>query len=202
MTCRAGPIIGFLVPLSFVLCPSSFARAHQGAVRLCERAGDYQLAVFTTPTPFRAGPVDISVLVQGAATGECVTQARVTLRLTARGSGQVLEGPATSGAASNKLFHEAVFELPEAGWWDVEVAVDGPHGPARARFSVEAGEAPPRWLDLWPWFGWPAFAVALFGLHRVLVGRRRPPKPSEAHVRARTSSGRGSAAVGKSSTGW
>ena len=29
------------------------------------------------------------------------------------------------------------------------VAVDGPHGPARVRFPVEADEAPPRWLDLW-----------------------------------------------------
>ena len=172
MTCRARPIIGFLVPLSFVLCPSSFARAHQGAVRLCERAGDYRLAVFTLPTPFRAGPVTFRLLVQDAATSECVTQARVTLRLTARGSGQVLEYPATSGASGNRLFQEAVFELPEAGWWDVEVAVDGPYGTARARFPVEAGEVPPRWLDLWLWFGWPGLAVALFGLHRVLVRRR------------------------------
>jgi hypothetical protein len=171
MTHRARRIIGFFLPLCFVLCPSSFARAHQGAVRLCERAGDYQLAVFTLPTPFRAGPVDVSVLVQDAATGECVAQARVTLRLTARGSGQVLEYPAASGAASNKLFHEAVFELPEAAWWEVEVSVDGPHGPARARFEVEAGAAPPRWQELWPWFGWPALAVALFGLHRVLARR-------------------------------
>src|SRR5262249_59597141 len=111
--------------------------------------------------------------------GEHMPEARVTLRLTARRSGRVLEYPATSGAASNKLFHEAVFELPEANWWDVEVSVAGPHGPARARFQVEAGEAPPRWLELWPWFGWPAFAVALFGLHRVLV--RRPGGSPSGH---------------------
>jgi hypothetical protein len=145
-------------------------------VRLCERVGDYQLAVFTAPTPFRAGPVDVSVLVQDAATGECVTPARVALRLTAQGSGQVVEYTATSGAASNKLLQATVFELPEAGWWDVEVSVDGPHGAARARFAVEAGEAPPRWRDLWPWFAWPALAVALFGLHRELARQRRPPK--------------------------
>src|SRR5205807_10591008 len=95
---------------SFILPPSSFARADGGAVRLCERAGNYQIAVFTTPTPFRAGPVDVSVLLQDAATGECTPQARVTLRLTARGSGRVLEYPATTGAASNKLFHAAAFE--------------------------------------------------------------------------------------------
>jgi hypothetical protein len=174
---------GLVLLSSLIPHPSSLARADGGAVRLCERAGDYQLAVFTRPTPFRAGPVDVSVLVQDAATGECVAQARVTLHLTARGSGQVLEYPATSGAASNKLFHEAAFELPEAGWWDVEVSVDGPHGPARARFEVEVGAAAPRWQELWPWFGWPAVAVALFGLHRVLAGRRRRPKQGEARDR-------------------
>jgi hypothetical protein len=179
---RTATIVGFLLLSSLIPHPSSLALADGGAVRLSERTGGYQITAFTAPTPFRAGRVDVSLLVQDAATGECVPPARVTLHLTARGSGQVLEYPATSGAGSNKLFHEAVFELPEAGWWDVEVSVDGPHGPARARFEVEAGEAPPRWLDLWPWFAWPALAVALFGLHRVLVGRRRPPKPSKSHV--------------------
>jgi hypothetical protein len=175
--------VGWLLLSSLIPYLSSLARAHEGAVRMCERAGDYQLAAFTAPMPFRAGPVDITVLVQDAATGECVTPARVTLHLTSRGSGQVLEYPATSGASSNKLFHEALFELPEAGWWDVEVSVDGPHGPARARFEVEAGEAPPRWQELWPWFGWPAVAVALFGLHRALARRRRPTTQGEVRDR-------------------
>jgi hypothetical protein len=189
---------GLVLLSSLIPHPSSLARADGGAVRLCERAGDYQLAVFTLPTPFRAGPVDVSVLVQDAATGECVAQARVTLHLTARGSGQVLECPATSGAAGNKLFHEAVFELPEAGWWDIEVSVDGPHGPARARFEVEAGAALPRWRELWPWFGWPVLAVALFGLHRVLARRRRPPNQGEARDR-RTREARDDPAVGNCS---
>ena len=171
MNHRFQPILMLLLLSSLLPHPSSLARADGGAVRLREQADGYQITVFTSPTPFRAGPVDVSVLVQDAATGECVAQARVTLHLTAWGSGQVLEYPATSGAASNKLFHEATFELPEAGRWEVEVSVDGPQGPARARFEVEAGAAPPRWQELWPWFAWPALAVALFGLHRVLARR-------------------------------
>jgi hypothetical protein len=146
-------------------------------VRLCERAGGYQIAVFTSPTPFRAGPVDVSVLVQDAATGECVPEARVTVCLKAAEAGHVLEYPATVEAATNKLFRAVEFRLPEAGWWDVAVAVEGPHGPALIRFGVQADEPLPRWLDLWPWFGWPALAVALFGVHRILV-RRRIPLPS------------------------
>jgi hypothetical protein len=144
-------------------------------VRLREQAGAYQVTAFTAPTPFRAGPVDVSVLVLDAATGEHVPEARVTVRLTARGTGDVREHPATAAAATNKLFHAAVFQLPEPGWWDVEVAVEGPHGPALLRFAVEADEPAPRWVELWPWFAWPALAVALFGLHRVLVRHRGRP---------------------------
>jgi hypothetical protein len=145
-------------------------------VRLREGAGAYQIAVFTSPTPFRAGPVDVSVLVQDGATGEYIPAARVTVRLTARRSGQALEHPATTEAATNKLFHAADFELPESGWWDVEVTVEGPHGPARVRFEVEADDPPPRWLELWPWLTWPALAVGLFGLHRLLVRRKCRPR--------------------------
>jgi hypothetical protein len=172
MNYRIQPILIFLLFSSFILHPSSFARADGGAVRLRERVGGYQITVFTSPTPYRAGPVDISVLVQDAATGECLPDARVTVRLTARATGDVLEYPATTEMATNRLFHATEFQLPEPGWWDVAVAVAGPHGPALVRFEIQAAEPPPRWLDLWPWFGWPALAVALFGIQRILARKR------------------------------
>jgi hypothetical protein len=171
----------FVAVSSLIPHPSSLVRADGGAVRLREQVGAYQVTVFTSPMPLRAGPVDISVLVQDAA-GESVPEARVTLRLTARESGEILEYPATAEAATNKLFHAAVFQLPEPGWWDVEVAVEGPQGPAFLRFGVEVDKRPPRWLELWPWFAWPALAVALFGLHQLLVRRRMPLPSREARV--------------------
>jgi hypothetical protein len=157
----------------FIFSASSRLWADGGAVRLHEQAGAYQVTVFTSPTPFRAGPVDISVLLQDAA-GEMVTEARVTVRLTARATGAVLEYPATVEAATNKLFYAAVFQLPEPGWWDVEIAVEGPNGPALLRFEVQADEPLPRWLELWPWFTWPALVIAIFGVHQLLVQRKTP----------------------------
>src|SRR5262245_36396525 len=124
----ARPIIWFLVVSSFFLHPSSFLMADGGAVQLRERAGDYQITVFTSPTPLRAGPVDVSVLVQDAATGECMPEARVTVCLKGPGAGRMLEYPATTEAATNKLLRAAEFQLPEPGWWDVSVAVEGPLG--------------------------------------------------------------------------
>jgi hypothetical protein len=180
MNHMARPII-WVFGISFLLLhPSSFASADGGTVRLCQRAGNYQVAVFTSPNPLRAGPVDISVLLQDVATGVCTPEADVLVRLTAHGSGQRLEYRATSEAATNKLFRAAVFEMPEAGGWDAEVLIDGPNGPARVRLGLEVGEPLPRWLDLWPWYTWPALAVVLFGLHQRLI-RRSPGRPQIRH---------------------
>jgi hypothetical protein len=170
---RIRPIVMLALLSYLIFHPSSLARADGGAVRVRQRAGGYQIAVFTSPTPFRAGPVDVSVLVQDDATGECVPGAQVTVRLKAIEDGRILEFPATTAAATNRLFHAAVFELPEVGRWDVEVAVEGPHGRALLRFGIEADGPAPRWLELWPWFTWPALVAALFGLHQLVI-RRRP----------------------------
>src|SRR5262249_38640230 len=116
------PLPWWLLPSALCLLPSVL-RADGGTLRLLERAGNYQVAVFTSPTPLRAGPVDVSVLVQDAATGECLPQAHVTVRLKAAVTGRNLEYPATTEGTTNRLFRAACFDLPEPGWWDMEVAV-------------------------------------------------------------------------------
>jgi hypothetical protein len=149
-------------------------RADGGTLRLRERVGSYNIAVFMSPAPLCAGPVDFSVLVQDAATGECLPDLPVTIRLAVPGSGKTLEYPATKEAATNKLFRAAVFELPVAGKWDVHVDVDAPPGTAGVEFRIEAAEPPPRWLELWPWYTWPVVAIAIFGVHQTLARRRAP----------------------------
>lgn len=148
-------------------------RADGGAVRLSERQGGYQITAFTSPTPFRAGPVDISVLVQDAADGEAAADIRVVVRIAPIDRpDEALTEAATTAAATNKLFRSALFELPAPGRWQVIIAVEGPAGPAEARFELEAGESLPHWLAIWPWIGWPVIAIALFGVHQFLVWRR------------------------------
>ena len=167
----------FFVP-SLLLASASTLHADGGALRVRERAGNYTVAVFTSPTPLCAGPVDFSVLVQDAATCECLPDSQVTIRLV-RDGGELFEYPATTEVATNKLFRAAVFELPAAGWWNVHVAIDGPRGTAGVHFMIEAAEPPPRWLELWPWYAWPALAIALFGVHQTLVRRKVQPHVPE-----------------------
>ena len=163
------------------------ARPDGGTLRLRERAGNYNIAVFTSPALFRAGPVDVSVLVQDSETGAQLPKAQVTVRLVEQADPWTrLEYPATLETATNKLFHAAEFELPRPGRWEVEVETDGPSGRAVVRFEVEAAEAIPRWREVWPWIAWPAGAVLLFAIHQMLVRlhQRRYIKKSEPPLRS------------------
>jgi hypothetical protein len=174
MNRRIKPLLMLLLLSSLILHPSSLAWADGGAVRLSKQEGGYSITVFTSPTVVRAGPVDISVLVQDADTGERAAGVQVTITATRRGSTEVaFDGPATNEAATNKLYYAAVFDLPEPGWYEVVVSIDGVAGKTQVRFEMEAAEALPSWLAMLPWVGWPAVAIVLFSIHQVLV-RRKP----------------------------
>ena len=155
------------------LQPLSELHADGGSVRLSEQRGTYRITVFTSPTPLRAGTVDISVFVQDAGTGEAVASTQITIRAARREHPEaVIEQPATTAAATNKLFKAAVFDLPEPGLWDVIVAIQGINRPFVVQFEMEADEAlPPLW-DLAPWIAWPIGAILLYGVHQWLVWRK------------------------------
>ena len=144
-----------------------------GTVRLLQCQGNYRLSVFTAPTPFRAGPVDISVLVQDVVTGDIVPEAQITVCVMPHDwPGQPMRQVATSGAATNKLLKAAVFDLPQPGRWDVDVAISGRAGAAHVRFEMTAAGRIPQWPAMWPWISWPAPVVLLFSIHQLLVWRR------------------------------
>jgi hypothetical protein len=163
-----GMIAGWLV-LGIWSAP---ALADGGSVRLRGKKCGYEVTVFTAPTPFRAGAVDISVLVLDASTGSPVTPGKVTVRMTKPGR-LALEYPATPEAATNKLFRAAQFALPEPGRWALEVEVQGSQGLAVIGGELDAAEPLPRWRELWPWIGWPALAIVVFGIHQFLARRTR-----------------------------
>ena len=86
---------------------------------------------------------------------------------------------ATTEAATNKLFHAAHFELGEPGLFAVEVVIEGAKAKARVRFEMEVAEGRVRRMDLWPWIGWPAPVILLYGVHQWLVWRKsRPVRPT------------------------
>jgi hypothetical protein len=149
------------------------AWADGGTLRIAQETQGYRITVFTAPAVIRVGPIDTSVLVQDAETGEPFGDARVSVRMTLRTDpSQSIDATASHEVATNKLLQAALLTLPRAGDWDVVVDVAGPHGPAQAKFEIEAAEPLPEWLVLWPWFSWPAAVVVLFGAQQILSQRR------------------------------
>jgi hypothetical protein len=143
-----------------------------GSVCLSATKGPYRITVFSAPSPFRAGPVDISVLVQDASTGEPLPLVQVTVLMTKNGQSS-LEYPATQEAATNKLLRAAQFEISEPGRWELKVHVEGLQGTAVVEGELEAAEPLPRWQEMWPWTCWPVLAIVLFGIHELVVRNSR-----------------------------
>jgi hypothetical protein len=162
--------IEHLLPVSAILLLPSLAAADGGALRLSEQKDGYRIAVFTTPTPLRAGPADISVLVQEAATGEPASGLQVSITAqNHEGNGGEICHPATTQVATNKLYYAATFDLPDPGWYSVQVYIIGARGTTHAGFEVEAAEPLPPALTVVPWVGWPLLVIVLFVIHQFLV---------------------------------
>jgi hypothetical protein len=163
-----------LMSLVTPLLSCAILYADGGAVRLVERQGPWQVSVFTSPTPLRAGSIDVSVLVQDAESSQPITDVTIAVRLTPRDrGGSAIDALASSAAATNKLMQAALVDLPHSGRWTVQVTCTAGDDRAELHFDMEAGEPLPAWLGVWPWFSWPFGVVLLFGMHRWLVRRKQ-----------------------------
>lgn len=148
-----------------VLCAPR-AEADGGAVVAQETVEGLTVTTFVAPVPLRAGPVDVSVLLQRA--GEPVLDADVVLELSS-GSRVVSRARAVHAEATNQLLYAARMDVPAPGAWRLAVVVDGDGG----RFAVEALlEAAPALAPasrFWAWLALPLLAVAAFLLHQSLA---------------------------------
>lgn len=151
-----------------VLLAAATARGDGGRVQLSETAGPFAVTVFTAPTPLRVGPVDVSVLVQGADGGAPVLDAAVQVALAAPSGERA--AAATHAAATNQLLYAAVLDVPAPGRWTLAVHVAGRAGDAAVSCEVDVAPPLPPALAFWPYLALPGVAIALFALHQWLKG--------------------------------
>lgn len=146
------------------------AWADGGLVRLSQVAGPYTITVSSAPTPLRAGPIDLSVLVQRRDGGAPVLDAAVAVAL--RSGDAHIEQTATHAAATNKLLYAAPLLLPAAGRWAVAVTVGG----ETIHFEMDAEPAASEALAFWVYLVLPFVAIAVFALHQWLIHQRGPAR--------------------------
>lgn len=153
---------GLALAVALALQPTP-APGDGGVVRLREVRGALEVTLFTTPEPLRAGPADLSVLVQERSSGRPLLDGRVVLRIEApAGSGLApIEVEATAGGATNRLLRAAAVRLPEAGAWRARVRVERGGDTVEASCALPVGEAPTGLAARWPWLAAPLALLAL-----------------------------------------
>lgn len=154
--------------VSVMLAPV-IARGDGGTVRLHEASGPFSVTVFTTGDPLRAGPIDVSVLVQDRQTSSLMLDATVKLAIEpVSGTRLDVFTLAKSEQATNKLLKAARIDLP-VGSWVMHVSVSNGHHEAAFVTNLQVVAAKPRLSTIWPLLIIPPFAIALFALHQMLL---------------------------------
>ena len=147
------------------------ASADGGALQFTRSAGPFIITVFTTPSPLRAGPVDISLMIQSSENQEPVLDCVANVQLRKEGS-RSIGSEATHQVSQNKLFYAAPLNVPESGVWELEVAIW--HGDTSANVSGPITVAPPNpvLLGYWRSLAVPPVFISLFALNQWLKRRR------------------------------
>jgi len=155
--------------LMSVVLTALAAQADGGAVCLHEASGPFLVTVFVSPYPLRAGPADISVLVQDRKTSEVFLDPTIKLAihpLSAKGSH--LLAHARRELATNRLLQSARFDLPAPGWWVLNISVSRGREEAVLSTTLQVAPGTSRIAVVWPLLLFPPLAIGLFAIHQVL----------------------------------
>jgi hypothetical protein len=145
------------------------ALADGGILQMQRSSGPFVITVFTAPVPLRAGPADISILIQDN-NNHPVLDAQVTM-IIRRESREAIKAEARRGQSKNRLLYTALLSLPEAGRWEIEVAVV--RNSEETWISGVMMVAPPQsfLLSYWWTLAIPPVAICLFVINQCLKGR-------------------------------
>ncbi|MEI8387803.1 MAG: hypothetical protein WCG76_09395 [Verrucomicrobiota bacterium] len=171
-----------------LLAASALGHADGGiTIGQIERDG-LRVTVFAAPVPVRAGPLDVTFLVQEIPSNQPVTDARIAcsarklgppspnpVRLPAWCS-TIAPGtriPATAAHSRNKLLSGAYLPVTEAGRWDLDIQVA--RGPANFSSVIPLEVAAPQTplSTWWPLIALVPAAILLYVWRAFLVAQER-----------------------------
>src|SRR5215467_6552917 len=137
------------------------ASSDGGVLQFTRSAGSFIITVFTTPSPLRAGPVDISLMIQSSENQEPVLDCVASVQLRKEGSSSI-GSEATHQVSQNKLFYGAPLNITESGVWELEVTIW--HGDASVRVTAPITVAPsnPVLFGYWRSLAAPPVFISLF----------------------------------------
>lgn len=170
-------ILLLILMFGYSVCDVS---AHAGGVPQLSNAeaGPYRVSVWTQPDPLRMGRIDIVVAVTEPPASDATIEEAGALVLDAivkvglKQMGQEVEtltAFATHEASTNKLYYEAILELPAEGRWQVNISVEGAAGSGNAGFEVQV--LPPLGFN---WFLLGGFGLVLLATGWIIIRSKTP----------------------------
>ncbi len=160
--------------LALFVLAATLARGDGGAVVVQERRGDLVVSVFAAPVPLRAGPADVSVLLQRADDDSAVLEAEVAVRLV-REAGRARAGGdwvrADHAQATNRILYAARLETSGPGRWILQARIGLPPIRVEVEAPVEVQPPLPPAARFWVWIVLAPLVVVLFLLHQWLRDR-------------------------------
>jgi len=147
------------------------ALADGGTVQFTQTTGPFAVTVFATPSPPRAGPVDISLMIQQSNNQKPLLDCDVEIELSKEGESSI-RSKATHEAAQNKLFYAAQVRVPEPGVWEVEAAIRRGEDSAKVSGPIMLAASSPVLLSYWRSVAIPPVFISLFALNQWLKRRR------------------------------
>jgi hypothetical protein len=169
---------------AFSLLAAVCCHADGGAILAKQTINGLGLTIFASPAPLRAGPVDVSVLVQDGQTP--VLDATVEVAWSASSSSSLewvppcctMESgkeriPAVRAHSNNRLLYSAIVPMKSSGPSELVIRVAQGGREALLSCVLEVRPPLPPALAFWPWLVFPPVAIAGFVLHQNLVKSRR-----------------------------
>ena len=138
------------------------ARCDGGRVQMHERAGPFVVTLLSVPDNLVAGPADLSVGVEDAATGEVISGAEIRLSLSPldeRAASPIVAN-ATYGSSTRGILQAAQVSFPRAGLWHVDLVVTHQGMTGLCAIDLAVGIAHQRAYEVWV-AGLAPFVLAL-----------------------------------------
>ena len=160
-----------------------------GAIIARQVVDDLEVTVFASPAPVRAGPVDVSVLVQRGEKSVLDATVEITCRPSSASApswvppcctmdAKVERIPALRAHSNNRLLYSAIVPMKSAGPSELLISVSQGGREVSIACEIEVQRSLPPALAFWPWLAFPPVAIAGFALHqRLAKSRHRAGSP-------------------------
>jgi hypothetical protein len=170
--------------LAFSVLAAASCAADGGAIIARQTINGLDVTVFASPVPLRAGPVDVSVLVQRGEKAILDAAVEVAWRASPSSSSDWLPPcctmasdadriPALRAHSNNRFLYSAIVPMKSAGASQLEIKVSQGDREASLSCDIEVRRPLPPALVFWPWLVFPPAAIAGFALHQSLAKPRQ-----------------------------